>query len=181
MTYIPKLCNTCRKVVLEESVHFSGKLLEDKQFVLARECRPVVAPRYGLTSRLLVLPYLEAHTTGPDGLLQLPYIVALCTMVFLQAMVLAISIKNKVPYEDIHDAEEEMKLIEHNVVEGDIQQRREHTTQVTRARRVGVRRQLLNSLQGTGLLRRICVHFLIDRHVPPRYKERSKVSESTIH
>ena len=105
----------CRKVVLEESVHLGGKLLEDKQLVLARECSPVIA------SRFLVLPYLEAHTTGPDGLLQLPHIMALCTMVLLLAMVLAISIKNQVPYEDIHDAAEEMEFVEHNVVEGDVQ------------------------------------------------------------
>ena len=111
----------CRKVVLEESVHLGGKLLEDKQLVLARECSPVIASRYGLTSRLLVLPYLETHTTGPDGLLQLPHIMALCTMVLLLAMVLAISIKNQVPYEDVHDAEEEMEFVEHNVVEGDVQ------------------------------------------------------------
>ena len=101
-------------------------------------------------------------------------------MVLLLVMVLAISIKNEVPYEDIHDAEEEMKLIEHNVVEGDVQKRREHTTKVTRKRRLRVRRQLLHSLQCTRLFRCVRVHLVIDRHVPPRYKETSKVSETII-
>ena len=95
-----------RKSVIEEGVHLYRKLFDDKQLVLARECSPVIACRYGLTSRLLVLPYLEAHTTGPDGLLQLPYIMALSTTVLLQAMVLTVSRKNKISYEDIHDAEE---------------------------------------------------------------------------
>ena len=35
-------------------------------------------------------------------------------------MSLAISIKNRVTYEDVHDAEEEVKFVEHNVVEGDV-------------------------------------------------------------
>ena len=35
-------------------------------------------------------------------------------------MSLAISIKNQVTYEDVLDAEEEVKFVEHNVVEGDI-------------------------------------------------------------
>ena len=50
-TYIiPKLCNTCRKVVLRtlESVHFGGKL----QCVLARKCRPLVVSRYPWNSPL---------------------------------------------------------------------------------------------------------------------------------
>ena len=115
-TYIPKLCNFCTDVILEESVHLGWKLLEDKQLVLARKCSPIIAPRYWLTSRLLILPYLEAHTTGADGLLQLPNVVALCTMVLPLTVVLAIGIKNQVPYEDVHDAEEEVKLVKHNVV-----------------------------------------------------------------
>ena len=115
-TYYPKLCNTCREVVLQEGVHPGWKLLEDKQLVLARECSPIIAPRYWLTSRLLILPYLEAHTTGADGLLQLPNVVALCTMVLPLAVVLAISVKDQVPYQDVHDAEEEVKLVKHNVV-----------------------------------------------------------------
>ena len=88
--------------------------------MLSRKCRPLVASRYGLTSWLPVLPYLGAHTTGADGLLQLPHVVALCTMVLLLSMVLSIGIKNQVPYEYVHDTEEEMEFIEYNVVKGDI-------------------------------------------------------------
>ena len=124
----------CRKVVLEKSVHLCGKLLEDKQLVLARKWCPVVASRYGLTSRFLVLSYLEAHTTGADGLLQLPHVVALHTMMFLLAMVLAICIQNQIPDDGIHDAKEHMEFIQHNVVKGDIHKRRQHTSRVMSTR-----------------------------------------------
>ena len=40
------------------------------------------------------------------------------------------SIKNQAPYEDVHDAEEEMKFIQHNVVERDIKKRRQRISQV---------------------------------------------------
>ena len=124
MTYIPKLCNMCGKVILEKSVHLCRKLLEDKQLVLARKCSPVVASRYGFTSRLLVLPNLETHTTGTDGLLQLPHTVALHTMMLLLAMVLTVSIQDQIPNEDIYDAKEQMEFIHHNVVQGNLQKRR---------------------------------------------------------
>ena len=142
-TYIPKHCNTWRKVVLEKGIHLCGKLLEDKY---ARKCCPVEASWYGFTSRLLVLPYLEAHTTGEDGLLQLPHVVALLTVMFLLAMVLAVCIQNKFSDEDIHDSKQRMEFVHHNVVKGDIDKRRQHTSQVTSTVWVGLGRQLFHFL-----------------------------------
>ena len=113
--------------------------------MLARECSPIVASRYGFACRLLILPYLEAHThhrsrwpAPASSHCGFPHHDAPLTMV------LTISIKNQVPYEDVHDTEEEMKFIQYNVVKGDVNKRRQHTSQVLGTRGVGLCRQVFH-------------------------------------
>ena len=69
--YPPPGSHSRRDVVWHQSAHFLWWHLQHLQLVLASERCPVVASRNWLSSWLPLLPYLEANSTGANGLFKL--------------------------------------------------------------------------------------------------------------
>ena len=92
--YPPPGSHSRRDVVWHQSAHFLWWHLQHLQLVLACERCPVVASRNWLSSWLPLLPYLEANSTGANGLSSLPEVVGFFSLVLSTSMISTVSIKD---------------------------------------------------------------------------------------
>ena len=99
--YPPQGNHSRRDAGWHQSTHFLWQHLQHLQLVLACEGCPVIASRNGLSSWLPLLPYLEANSTGANGLFQLPEVVGFFSTVFMAGMVPAVSVQNHVPEQHV--------------------------------------------------------------------------------